>query len=130
MSTPASDHPPADAARFEQTRWSIVVTAAEGDSTKARKALDAARRTGTIIPIDRLRFATPTGIETLSEREAAMLESMKVDPARYLENRARMNRGAAMSKHTVQRNFDRDGSFVVPSGVTNVRSTTSATSRR
>lgn len=35
----SSDPNPAQAARFEQTRWSIVVTAADGDSTKARKAL-------------------------------------------------------------------------------------------
>jgi RNA polymerase sigma-70 factor (ECF subfamily) len=35
-----TDKKAADAARFEQTRWSIVVRAADGDSTKARKALE------------------------------------------------------------------------------------------
>jgi RNA polymerase sigma factor (sigma-70 family) len=40
MSPHAPDEPPANAAFFEQTRWSVVVTAADGDSTKARKALE------------------------------------------------------------------------------------------
>jgi len=38
---PETTHPePAEAARFAQTRWSMVVAAAGGDSTKARRALE------------------------------------------------------------------------------------------
>jgi len=38
---PETTHPkPAEADRFAQTRWSMVVAAASGDSTKARKALE------------------------------------------------------------------------------------------
>ena len=40
MSLQPTDKKPADAGRFAQTRWSIVVTAAEGDPAKARKALE------------------------------------------------------------------------------------------